>query len=288
MARILIVHGIGNTFGGEMELRGPWYRALCDGLLRVRHDPLPAETDCYCPFYGDLFRPGAPLGAGRQPSAQDIEAATDDEIRLVESIWRAAAESDPAVPRPEEYGETLFRSPRLLERALNALARSQFLADHVPLQFFGDLKQVVHYLNDAGTRAQILARVLPHIDDGTKVVIGHSLGSVVAYEALCAKKLSGAVAFVTLGSPLGIRNVVYDKLTPPPSAEGLGFWPPSASSWTNVAARGDIVAAQKELAGLFGARVTDVLVDSGWRAHDSLRYLNAAQTGAAIARALSQ
>ena len=55
MARILIVHGIGNTFGGEMELRGPWYRALCDGLLRVRHDPLPAETDCYGPFYGDLF-----------------------------------------------------------------------------------------------------------------------------------------------------------------------------------------------------------------------------------------
>jgi len=286
MARILVVHGIGNTFSGEMELRGHWHRALSDGLLRVGHQPLPPEEDCYCPFYGDVFRPGAPLGTGREPTVDDLDES-DDQRMLVDAVWRAAAETDPDVPRPEEYGETLFRSPRFIERALNSLARSKFLTDLVPLQFLGDLEQVVHYLNDAGTRARILNRVFPHLGAETKVMIGHSLGSVVAYEALCAQPVQG-VTFVSLGSPLGIRNVVFDKLTPPPSAKGRGFWPSGVSAWINVAARGDIVAAQKELSALFGARVTDVLIDSGWHAHDSARYLNAAQTGAAIARALTQ
>jgi hypothetical protein len=92
---------------------------------------------------------------------------------------------------------------------------------------------------------------------------------------------------VTLGSPLGIRNVVFDKLTPRPNPAGTGTWPGNVTHWTNVAARGDIVAAQKELAPLFGGRVTDVLIDSGWKAHDSTRYLNTPQAGVAIGRGLS-
>jgi hypothetical protein len=285
MAKILIVHGIGNQFAGEMELRGAWYRALCDGLLRAGFSPLPAEAECYCPFYGDLFRPGAALGGGAALDFDSVEAADDDEAALVEAIWRAAAAMDAAVPAPEEYGDTLFRSPRLLERALNSLSRSAFLANAVPLQFFGDLKQVVRYFRDPGLRAEILDRVTSHIGPETRLVIGHSLGSVVAYEALCARP-EGATAFLTLGSPLGLRNVVFDKLTPRPGAAGIGAWPGGVAEWTNVAARGDIVAAQKELAPCFGNRVVDVLIDSGWDAHSSARYLNSLQAGTAVARAL--
>ena len=284
MAKILIVHGIGNQFVGEMELRGAWYRALCDGLLRAGFSDLPAEADCFCPFYGDLFRPGASLGSGA-PLDFDGTAADDDEAALLEAIWRAAAAADPAVPAPEEYGDTLFRSPRLFERALNSLSRSAFLANAVPLQFFGDLKQVVRYFRDPDLRARILDRVTAHVGPETRLVIGHSLGSVVAYEALCARP-GQVTAFLTLGSPLGLRNVVFDKLTPRPGAAGIGAWPGRVAEWTNVAARGDIVAAQKELAPRFGDRVVDVLVDSGWDAHSSSRYLNSVQAGTAAARAL--
>lgn len=285
MAKILIVHGIGNQFVGEMELRGAWYRALCDGLLRAGYSPLPAEADCFCPFYGDLFRPGASLGGGAALDFEGLAAADDDEAALVEAIWRAAAATDPAVPAPEEYGDTLFRAPRLIERALNSLARSAFLANSVPLQFFGDLKQVVYYLRDPDLHARILDRVTAHVGPETRLVIGHSLGSVVAYEALCARP-EQVTGFVTLGSPLGLRNVVFDKLTPRPSAAGIGAWPGRVAEWTNVAARGDIVAAQKELAPLFGDRVVDLLIDSGWDAHSSTRYLNSLQAGTAVARAL--
>ena len=56
---------------------------------------------------------------------------------------------------------------------------------------------------------------------------------------------------------------------------------------TNIAATGDIVAAEKELAPLFGPSVQDVLIDSGWDAHSSTRYLNTAHSGKAMVRALA-
>ena len=284
LPRILIVHGIANQFVGEMELRTAWYPALCDGLLRAGETSLPTQDDCFCPFYGDLFRPGDRL-SGQGATVEAVDELTPDEAQLLETVWRAAAATDPRVPSPAEFGDTLFRAPRVVERAVTALARSAFLADTIPLQFLGDLKQVAAYVNDPVVRDRVLERVIARITPDTKLVVGHSLGSVVAYEALCAKP-EQVVAFLSVGSPLGIRNVVFDKLTPKPS-NSRGSWPGQVTWWTNIAARGDIVAAQKALAPLFGDRVDDVLIDSGWDAHSSTRYLNTKEAGLTAARALS-
>ena len=102
-------------------------------------------------------------------------------------------------------------------------------------------------------KAQVLAKVHEEVDHSTRVVIGHSLGSVVAYEYLCGYRPSSVELLVTLGSPLGIPNLVFDRLTPAP-ADGLGAWPGGVASWVNVADRDDIVALRKQLAGLFGPR----------------------------------
>jgi hypothetical protein len=83
-------------------------------------------------------------------------------------------------------------------------------------------------------------------DSRAKVVIGHSLGSVVAYEALCQQP-AGVVSFITLGSPLGIRNVIFEKLTPRPSEGALGHWPGNVRYWTNIADSSDVVALEKRL-----------------------------------------
>jgi len=285
MARIVIVHGISNQFSGESELLAAWHPALCDGLRREGNSPLPEAAECFCPFYGDIFRPDGGLGHW-SPEEEDVQNANPDEIGLLAEIWMGAAEVDPGVPGPGAHGETLFRFPRIAERSLNALAKSKYLADYLPLQFFGDLKQVVLYLNNADIRRKILNRVVSHIDEDTKIVIGHSLGSVVAYEALCEKRTRVA-SFLTVGSPLGIRNVVFEKLTPAANAMGVGAWPGAVQYWTNIAARGDIVAAQKKLAPLFGSKVEDLRIDSGWDAHSSTRYLNTEEAGKAIARGLN-
>jgi hypothetical protein len=246
---------------------------------------LPTEAECFCPFYGGLFRKPGHLGGIGAATPADLSAASGDEVSLLEAIWAEAAQTDPEVPRREQFEQSLVWAPNPAIRALNALAKSKYLADYTPLQFFGDLKQVVIYLNDRDAHAQILEGVLSHIDWETKLVIGHSLGSVIAYEAACAKS-EAIETLVTLGSPLGIRNVVFDKLTPPPGAMRIGQWPGKVKYWRNIAASGDIVAAEKRLRNCFGNEVEDRIIDSGWDAHSSTRYLNSREAGEAIARSL--
>jgi pimeloyl-ACP methyl ester carboxylesterase len=121
-------------------------------------------------------------------------------------------------------------------------------------------------------------------------MVGHSLGSVVAYEALCAHPEWPVRALVTLGSPLGIRNLIFDRLVPAP-AEGpggpRGGWPGAVRSWVNVADAGDVVALVKDLRPLFGEQLACYLVCNGSHAHDVRPYLTAAETGAAIAAGLA-
>lgn len=286
MAKILIVHGISNQYVGESELHEHWYGALCDGLRRVDYTAFPKPEDCFCPFYGDLFRPVGHLSTDVAPDDEDLANATESETELLKAIWESAAEMDHTVPGPAAYGETLFRAPRIVERALNSLTKSKYLSDYAPLRFFGDLKQVDLYMNNSDVRRKMRERVTTCIGSETRMVIGHSLGSVVAYEAVC-RKPERVCAFITVGSPLGLRNVVFDKLEPPPDGFGLGRWPGTVGRWTNIAAVGDIVAAQKQLAPLWGNNVEDLVIDSGWDAHSSTRYLNSAEAGRAVARALA-
>ncbi len=105
----------------------------------------------------------------------------------------------------------------------------------------------------------------------------------MAYEALCAMSGHPVRALVTLGSPLGIRNLVFDRLDPAPLG-GQGRWPGSEGLvWTNVADSGDVVALEKDLRGRFGDRVRIALVHNGAHAHDATSYLTDKLTGVAIA-----
>ena len=288
MAKILIIHGIANQYLGENELRQAWYPALCDGLALAGCADVPTIDQCFCPFYGALFRPVGHLSVGSVTDETDVEDASETELALLTAVWHSATLVDPAVPQSIGHGSSLARYPRVVERLLNALAQSSYLADYLPLRLFGDLKQVDLYINDRDIHERILTRITDHIDSDTVLVIGHSLGSVVAYEAVCRKPES-VTALITIGSPLGIRNVVFDKLTPTPNllGSGLGKWPGRVKQWANIVARGDIVAAQKELAPLFGSKVNDEIIDSGWDAHSSTRYLNSVEAGRAVALALS-
>ena len=129
------------------------------------------------------------------------------------------------------------------------------------------------------------ARVACRVGPQTLLLVGHSLGSVVAYEALCAHPEWQVETFISLGSPLGMRGLIFDRLTPPPQ-QGTATWPTPLTSWTNIADRGDVVAAQKNLSPLFGGRVDDVPVHNGANAHDVRPYLTAKETGAAVAAAI--
>lgn len=121
--------------------------------------------------------------------------------------------------------------------------------------------------------------------DDVKVIVAHSLGTVIAYEALCAHPDWPVRALITLGSPLGMRTLIFDRLRPPPE-NGLGRWPGSIETWVNITDSGDVVALEKDLSRRFGSRVENLIVDNGATAHDAKPYLTAKETGDAIARAL--
>ncbi|MBB4926893.1 hypothetical protein FHR34_005886 [Kitasatospora kifunensis] len=285
VALVVGVHGIGKQLLGEGSLLKDWYPALRDGVRRAGGPEL-APEELAMGFYGDLFRPPGHLLAVGDPryTAADVEPGFEEELLL--AWWQAAAELDERVVPPG--ADTLARTPRSAQAALRALSASRFFSDLALRSLVFDLKQVRRYLTDDQLRQAARDRVTSLIGDDTRVLVGHSLGSVVAYEALCALPGHRVRALVTLGSPLGIP-MVLERLQPEP-----GRWPAATTTpvaaddlvWTNLADRGDVVALVKDLRPAFGARVRSVLVDNGPHAHDATCYLTDRSTGAAISGGL--
>jgi hypothetical protein len=283
MAQIVVVHGIGQQLEGPETQALQWRAPLVDGV-RLSGGPAVNQADVLVAFYGDLFRASVTKGAVTKARAiewtvGDVEDEFEREL-LVDWAEEAATLEDGNVP---PKGGT----PRTAQWGLAVLSRSRFfagLADHVVI---GSLKQVRRYFTDAGIRAAIRARVEEAIAPDTSVIVGHSLGSVVAYEALVANPDWPVRALVTLGSPLGIRRLVFDRLEPPPE-DGRGKWPEGIGTWRNLSDKGDVVALAKRLAPLFDDRIEDISVNNEARAHDVSPYLTAKETGAAIAAALRE
>jgi pimeloyl-ACP methyl ester carboxylesterase len=286
VARVLCVHGVGQQGKGEDMLRGEWAPALRDGMRRAGcgEADLPGVDEIRCVFYGDLFRlPGRLLGPG-DPWLTAADA-TEFDRELLMVWWQGAAESDQGVIHPD--ARALVRVPGSVQAGLRALSGSVFFAGLAERTMLFDLQQVRRYMTDPVVRSAVQDRTAAGVDADTRVIVGHSLGSVVAYEALCAHPEWPVRDLVTLGSPLGIRNLIFDRLVPAPVADEsgklAGAWPGGVETWTNVADGGDVVALAKDLRPLFGGKVSCYSVYNGSHSHDVRSYLTVAQTGAAIA-----
>ncbi|MHA5047760.1 hypothetical protein [Streptomyces sp. SD15] len=310
MAAVVVVHGIGQQYEGPETLHLPLARSLRDGVGFAGLVP-PAVEDIRTAFYGDVFRASGGKGASDPSSDEGDPNDPNDpndpfEADLARAWWAAAALIDrDHVQRPDDVEGAKARTPLTVKAALRALSMSRFATRLTERALRGTLRQVRDYLHDPDIRARVQAAVSAEITKDTRVVVGHSLGSVVAYEVLCARPDDPARVLVTLGSPLGIRHLVFDRLQPTPVA-GRGPWPGCVARWTNVCDRNDVVALVERLGPLFdgdeGAvedlsvdvdadaeqarAVEDLTVDNGWEAHSLAHYLTARRTGAAIGRGL--
>jgi hypothetical protein len=284
VARIVVVHGIGQQTEGELTLHDRFFSALAEGVVRAGGS-VQADQVIFA-SYGDVFRPPAEvLSPLPHFDAQDVEDGYESELLL--ALWERAASVDPQVVPPD--AEVLARTPVWAARALAALSRSRFLAGVSDRLLIADLKQVHQYFTNLKLRSAIQDSVAALIANDTSVVVAHSLGSVVAYEVLCAVSKTTMRSFVTLGSPLGLPNLVFDRLQPKPRSHGngvRGHWPGAVRMWTNVADRGDVVAAVEDLRPLFGDNIRQIRVHNGSHAHDMRPYLTEKTTGAAIAAGL--
>jgi hypothetical protein len=289
MPRVLGVHGIGQQYRSGPELTRGWWEALRGGLevagFRPTADNL-AETDVRVAFFGNLFRPKEPMAGGEPPyTAADLQPGPERD--LLQTWYEAALAQDPSLGPPAgAMGAGRVAAQAMVERLL----RSPTFARVAQRAFIGNLKQVTAFLATPDVKERVLQRVAEEMTPDTRVIIGHSLGSIVVYEYLARDRPPQVELLVTLGSPLGIPNLVFERLTPTPT-RGAGAWPGGVADWVNVADADDKVALRKQLAPLFpapdgGAGIQDRLVDNGEEPHASSRYLNAEPTGAALSTVL--
>jgi hypothetical protein len=277
---VVLVHGIGQQYKGPESLLAECVPGLRDGVAFAGGVLDPGDVSVA--FYGDLFRPRG-VRSLELPDYDVSDVRDPFELELLRAWWMCAAELEPAMPGPG--APTRVRTPRWTQRALYALSGTYFFGGLAERALIGSLKQVQAYFTDRDLREQARGRLLERMTADTAVVVGHSLGSVVAYEALCALPDTSVSTLITLGSPLGLPKLVLDRLVPDPR-DGHGRWPGRVRQWTNIADAGDVVANPKSLAPLFGPELRDVAIHNGAKAHDIRPYLTARETGLAVRRGM--
>ncbi len=307
MAQIVLVHGIGQQASCAKEQQDEWLPSLVHGVLasasgRPRAAAVAARLAAsmeqgrlplaQMAFYGDLFLPVGAQGeeAVASPAAKDLA-----ETFAAALLARAAASHDPRLA-PEAANALRQAAPgRDGVQGLGAGVRGVVAVldgnAWLTARIFGvlqkawpDLLQVTRYLTEDDLRAAVQARVAALLDEDTRVVIGHSLGSVVAWEA-CQALGRPLPVLITTGSPLGLSNVVYPRLRPQPPT-----WPPPVRRWVNIAHPDDIIAVDPDLGPLFpgpdGLSIESHTPPSTHEHHAAAGYLQDQATGRAVADAL--
>jgi hypothetical protein len=295
LSKVVFVHGVGKQYLSEDSLARDVVPELLGGT-RLAGGPVPSPEEVGVAFYGDLFRPAGTRAMGDIPY-DEADVETDEEFALLMEWWAEAARTDPQVPGPDAAGTrgpvgwAASRALRLntVRAALDALTGAGYLRGVLDRALIGSLKQLTGYLTDDTVRQAARDRLAARITPDTRVVVAHSLGSVVAYETLCDPARNGdwdVRMLVTLGSPLGMRALVLGRLDPAP-ADGRAVWPKPLRAWTNVADSTDIVAVVRDLRPAFGDAVTDVHEHIGSHMHEATRYLTAVETGRAVLTGLA-
>lgn len=144
--------------------------------------------------------------------------------------------------------------------------------------------QVGNYMNKPQIRAQVLNRILKELpESGRLVIVGHSLGSVIAADLVRRLPVGlDVVGMVTIGSPLANGNFDVDKLR-----ETLKEPPTNLAWWVNFWNVHDPVAAHRGVSSVF-PWVIDFRIQTKLspRVHDAVEYLNDESVAAAIGFAL--
>ena len=242
MAHVVLIHGAFNELWGPNELKARWLPAVQDGLWHHGRSITPDEVDV-C-FYGDLFR---------------LDLATLD---LDEWQTERAGAEDLLAELGDENG---------MEMLSQAAGKATY--DRT-------VDMVTIMANDPTLSETVHERLLYRIGPDTRVVIAHSLGTVIAYNTLLANPSVQLDTLITLGSPLGSEMLPTDEGVEP------GAWPGGVDRWVNIVSNTDHIAYPSKVADRFGDRVEEHVVDNGHRGHAPEPYLNSRPTGAALARAL--
>ncbi|MEU1259614.1 hypothetical protein ABZ445_40690 [Streptomyces chartreusis] len=266
---VIGIHGIwqGNT--NAVKLQADWAAALAKGL-RTHHGPACPIPPLTVAYYGKLFHTASRrLGPDNTSVPGDSDPFTDQEEQFVLDTLALYTPPglDPAHLETETLGLGIPYAPRSVVKAVVAVERK--LGRDMGRRLLGIIRQVYRYLHhDLGERIRTEVQKELH-RDGPRLVIAHSLGSVIAFDMLTRDQIGpgpeGLTTLVTCGSPLAWLTIRRSL-----SKNGV-LQLPDGIDWINLHAAGDIVA-QSGLSHVAPA-VRDELVHNGLDAHAARRYL---------------
>ncbi|WP_351233877.1 alpha/beta hydrolase [Streptomyces sp. NPDC002133] len=285
MALIVGVHGIAQQQLGRHQLAGAWGPSLADGVEAALSGERVAEVPFDLAYYGRLFLEAtgsSTTGSKAGTSEDELAGISLDEVDELVAAAKEAAGAEALQTGQEQAAKGYTRVPHGLQVVFRAL--DWRYGPGAALLFAGAFRQVRRYLRDAGLKAAIDAVVDEAVTERCRVLIGHSLGSVVAFEFVRRNPARRLDLLLTVGSPLGARFVRALMPDPNHGAEGL---PQGVEAWVNVRDPRDPVAFAGDLSRRW-AQVRDVTVDNGGDAHSASRYLGKRQTGAALLAALPE
>jgi thioesterase domain-containing protein len=286
---ILFVHGIGNKPIPSI-LKCQWDHALFGFDLGERsrlaywvnrdYYPQPESGTCKS---GDLVEIEAePTGRGLSvkehiadaPLEDEAEAITDDPDKQRVLVSIAAELERDAASRAEAY-EASFEKGRMMARGVEGRAvEAKILPLPSVLRRWITRKLTRALLRDVNDflfvekrreRMRESVRERLRTGGGPFVVIGHSQGSLIAYDVLSDPAFNDLPVrlFVTIGSPLGIQEVQDQLRRQTNQRQGLRV-PSCVERWLNVADPLDPVAFDKQLRGDFAPNDRGVRVDDDW------------------------
>lgn len=318
--QLVFVHGIGGLRDTGQQRR-EWLEALADGARRAGHSDVisgltqgwlaEARFANYSDLFTDAEAQGQPAGVSDGP--EDTAFLEEFVTALVDELGHQAQECDdkrasaivedaraqlPGVDDEQEQG--VGESFRILGRALTSLLqvpglrRSAQWASGLPLLWH--LAQVGRYLGRGGAADGVAAldvRIRERVLRGTDperplIVVAHSLGTVVAFEALRA--YGGRVPLLmTLGSPLATATAVLHRLVPQPPRT-----PARVERWLNFWDRDDVVVGRPRIEKWMLPNADGVLpvterVDSdGLWVHTATKYLRQPDVAGPLVEALKK
>lgn len=277
MTAIVGVHGVGNYVPGQppetvaARRSADWATAVAAGL-----GSRPSALDLTVAYYAPFLHAGQPA---TQAGVVDPDRALDTLDPDTEALARCWIE---ALDLPEATVEGRLAVP--LRHAVSVAADRFSLNGKLTKLFVAAcFPEVARYLAAGSARGQARDHVAATIADRrARVVIAHSLGAVVAYEALHACPDLEIDLLVTLGSPLALPGAIFPRLQPPPRG-GAGPRPANVRRWVNISDYGDPITILRPFKTYFPGVDLDLIESVGlFDFHRVGRYLACASLAATL------
>jgi hypothetical protein len=274
--QLLGFHGIWQAWTDPQVLEREWNEAARRGMLIATECGASLETASRIrvPHYGRLLLAGSSSGWLSGASDELDVVNSEDFVELLEEtlVELVTGLSPTEQAELEARGETLgFPGlPRRVNRLLAILeARWPKSAEYI----IGMLREVSAYLGDQTCRDAVVELLAKEIPEGCQGYLGHSLGSVVAVDAVLRGRLQPPALLITAGSPLAWGSVrrrirIEDEWGSGEAAPMLKI------RWLNVYDPHDPVCAGRGIPPMPGAEVENLeVLNPVLEAHKAVNYI---------------